>query len=310
LSERARRDDYTRSVNAGVADHPFQLLRGLNQFAYLPILLHRLAQLGGVFDGLVERDVELGRNHFRDAVDIAVRDVHGAADILDRRLRRHRAEGNDLRHIVAAVFLGDVADDFAAAVHAEIDVDIRHGNAFGIQEALEEQLMLQRVEVGDSQSIRNQRSRGRTAPWAYWNVMFLGVADKVPDNKEIAGKLHLLDDCQFAFQALVVVGDGVLQFALLVQGPQCRHTPRVPLARDVHEIAVDGVAGRNFELRERRGNFFEAQAAALGDVERSRQDVGRIFEDTSHFVVALDEELVAIELHALRVVDGLAGLDA
>jgi len=37
------------------------------------------------------------------------------------------------------VFLGDVLDDLAAAHVVEIDVDVGHGDALGIEEALEEQ---------------------------------------------------------------------------------------------------------------------------------------------------------------------------
>ena len=37
---------------------------------------------------------------------------------------------------------------------------------------------------------------------------------------------------------------------------------------------------------------------------------GRIFEDAKHLVVVLDEELVAVELHAAGVVDRFAGLNA
>ena len=67
-------------------------------------------------------------------------------------LRGHGAEGDDLRDVLAPVLLGDVIDDLAAAVHAEVDVDVGHGDALGIQEALEEQLVLQRIDVGDAQA--------------------------------------------------------------------------------------------------------------------------------------------------------------
>ncbi len=265
---------------------------------------------GRIFDGLLQRDVQLGRHHLGDAVDVGVRDVHGAAHVFDGGLRGHGAEGDDLGDVVAAVFLRDVLDDFAAAVHAEIDVDVGHGHALGIQEALEEQFVLQRVDVGDAERVGDQRSGGRSAAGADRNVVLFGVADEVPDDQEISGELHLLDDAEFALQALLVVGDGVLQLALLVQRAQRFQAAGEAFAGDVNEVAVDGVAGRNFELRKRIGDFFQAQAAALGDVERAREHLGRIFEHAGHFVVVLDEELVAVELHARGVVNRLAGLDA
>jgi hypothetical protein len=83
--------------------------------------------------------------------------------------------------------LGDVVDDLAAAVHAEIDVDIGHGDALGIQEALEEQLVLQRIDIGDAERVGNERSGGRSAAGTDGNVVLFGVADEVPDDQEIAG---------------------------------------------------------------------------------------------------------------------------
>ena len=151
---------------------------------------------GGIFDGLLQRDVQLGRDHLGDAVDVGVRNVHGAANVFDRGFRGHGAEGDDLRDVVAAVFLRDVLDDFAAAVHAEIDVDIGHGHALGIQEALEEQFVLQRIDVGDAERVGDERAGGRSAAGADGDVVLAGVADEVPDDQEIAGELHLLDDAR------------------------------------------------------------------------------------------------------------------
>ena len=210
FSERARRNYYAGRVHAGVAHHAFEFFCSLNQLANLAIFFHGLAELRGVFDGLIERDIELRGDHLRDAVDIGVRDVHGAAYIFDRGFRGHGAEGDDLRHIVAAIFLRDVVDDFAAPVHAEIDVDIGHGNALWIQEALEEQFVLQRVDIGDSERVRNQRSGGRAAARADGNVVLFSVANEIPDDEEISGEFHLLDDREFALQALLVIGDRML----------------------------------------------------------------------------------------------------
>ncbi len=102
----------------------------------------------------------------------------------------------------------------------------------------------------------------------------------------------------------------VLQLALLAQRAQRFHAPGESFTRDVNEVAVDGVTGGNFKLRKRVRDFFEAQAAALGNIDGARQHVGRVFEHAVHLFVVLDEELRAVELHARRVADRLARLYA
>src|SRR5579864_4402469 len=130
--------------------------------------------------------------------------------------------------------------------------------------------MLQRIDVSNAERVGDQRTRGRSAAGADRNALLLGVADEVPDDQEISGKLHLLDDGEFALQALLVVGNGMLQLPLLVQRSQRLQAAGKTLAGNVHEVAVDGVSRRNLELRKRIRNFFQAQAAAFGDVERAR----------------------------------------
>ena len=76
------------------------------------------------------------------------------------------------------------------------------------------------------------------------------------------------------------------------------------------EVTVGREPGGNFKVRKRAGDLFQAQAATLGDVERSRNDVRRILEDAIHRVAVLNIELRALELHPVRVLDGLAGLYA
>ncbi len=155
FGERARRDYYACGVDAGVAHHAFESLCGLHELANLAIFFHGFAELRRIFDGLIKGNVELGGNHLRDAIDIGVGDVHGAADVFDSGFGGHGAESDDLGNVVAAVFLRDVVDDLAAAVHAEIDIDIRHGDAFGIEKALEEQFVLERIDIGDAEGVGN-----------------------------------------------------------------------------------------------------------------------------------------------------------
>src|SRR5207247_1223815 len=75
---------------------------------------------------------------------------------------RHRGESDDLGHAVGAVFLGHVADHLLAPFDGEVAVDVRHRDAPDVQEPLEDQPVLERVEVRDPEGVRDQAS-GRAA---------------------------------------------------------------------------------------------------------------------------------------------------
>ena len=57
--------------------------------------------------------------------------------------------------MIVAVALLDVLDDFFTLDVVEIDIDIRHRHALRVQEALEQQIVFQRVEVRDAEEIRD-----------------------------------------------------------------------------------------------------------------------------------------------------------
>ena len=90
-----------------------------------------------------------------------------------------------------AVLVGDVLDDLVAPVHAEVDVEVRHAHALGVQEALEEQVVRDGIEIGDPQRVRDERARARAAARPDRDAVLLGVADEVPDDEEVARELHL-----------------------------------------------------------------------------------------------------------------------
>jgi len=76
------------------------------------------------------------------------------------------------------------------------------------------------------------------------------------------------------------------------------------------KIAVDGVSGRNGELRKGIVNLAELEIAALGNLHGARGHAGRIGEERGHLVGALDEELVGVEFEAIGVLNFGVGLDA
>src|SRR5207249_10782297 len=90
-------------------------------------------------------------------------DVQRAAHVAEHGAGFHRAEGDDLRDVVPAVALADIIDDAIAITVIEVDVDIRHRDTFPVEETLEDQPVLKRIERGDPQRIGDDAA-GRGAP--------------------------------------------------------------------------------------------------------------------------------------------------
>ncbi len=114
--------------------------------------------------GQRDRRCRILRHQFGQLVDLPIGHLQHAADVAQHAPRLQRPEGDDLRHLIAAVALLHVVDHLAAAVLAEVDVEVRHRDALGVEEALEQQAKADRIEVGDGQRIGDQRSRAGAAP--------------------------------------------------------------------------------------------------------------------------------------------------
>ena len=115
---------------------------------------------------VLERDqlARLHRDQLRHLVAEVVAEIEHAAAVAHHGARRHGAEGGDLRHAVLAVLAPHVVDHPVAPVLAEVDVEVGHRHALRVEEALEQQVVLERVEVGDAERVGDQRARARAAP--------------------------------------------------------------------------------------------------------------------------------------------------
>src|SRR2546421_837972 len=148
--ERLRADDDARGVNRRVARAAFEPLGDVNDLANLCVGVERLFEFWHHFERLINRDVAPAygrRDELGDLLNVGVRDVECAAHVLDGGLRGHRAEGDYLADGVATVELRDVVDYFGATVDAEVYVYVGHRDALRVEEALEEKIILERVNV-------------------------------------------------------------------------------------------------------------------------------------------------------------------
>jgi hypothetical protein len=169
-----------------------------SRVAHLLILLVEPLELGLLGERIIERNAELERNQFGDAVDEAVGMSEHAADIAHHGLGGHGAVGDDLRHAIVAVLGGHVLDHAVAALHAEVDVEVRHRDAFGIQEALEQQVVAQRLDVRDAQRVGDQRAGARAASGAHRHAVIARPADEIRNDQKVAGKAHRADHVELA----------------------------------------------------------------------------------------------------------------
>jgi hypothetical protein len=272
----------------------------LTELAALVVALVR-----GIED-LLQRDV-LAHHRRRHRLGDPVAHREGVAEdargVLDGLLGLDGAVGDDHRDPVVAVLVGDVADHLTAPALVEVDVEVGHRDAVGVQEALEDQAVLERVEVGDPHGIGAHRARTRATARADADAVVLGPVDEVGDDEEVAGEAHAGDDAGLEVGLLAyVVGD-----AVGVAEPQ-------PLLDLLDEPGVLVLPLGDREARHVGAVALgELDVAALGDqqgvVARLGQPVA-VGPQLTHLGGGLDVVAVALELEPLGVAHRAAGGDA
>ncbi len=263
-----------------------------------------------VLQRFLQRNSQLQRHHLRQPVYFHVRNLHRAAHIFNRRLRRHSSKRDDLRHVLASVFLRDVINQLASPPHAEININIRHRNSFRIQEPFEQQIVLQWINVGNPQRITDQASRRRSSSRTNRNILRPRILDKIPHDQKISFITHFLNHLDFAGQSPLVFRQRIRQCSSLGHALQIWHARREPFPHHFFEITSCGVSGRNLEFRKWIWNPFNLHVAACRNIHRSPQRLGNFAKHFRHLRGGLEIELVGRELHPVRVTHGLASLNA
>ena len=164
------------------------------------IALVQLPQLVVHLQCLVDRDIQLIRNHLRNRIDLCIRHIQHTADIADDTARRQCTECDDLYNAVLAVFSRYIVDDLRAAFEAEIHVDIRHGNSFRVQETLEQELVPHRVQLCDAKGVGNNTSGRRSSSRSDHDVVVARKFDEIPHDQEVIDVTHRFDRIKLVFQ--------------------------------------------------------------------------------------------------------------
>ena len=183
VGQRAIGDHHRRGVRAHVAGQALDLHGQVEQFADFGIAVVDLFQVVAFLQRLGEGDVQFVGHQGHDGVDAGDGHSQGPAHVADRRPGRQRAERADLRHVVHAVLVFDVLDHFAAALLAEVDVDIGRFPPALVQKPLEQQIVFQRANVAQMQGVGDQRADAgatRRGP----NPLLAGEAHEIPHDQK------------------------------------------------------------------------------------------------------------------------------
>ena len=300
-------------MHADVARQIFQTLAQLHQLIHaifagndgVELRLH-LARLRQRY-----RLHAVERHQLGEPVAQAIREIQHAADISDHALGSHGAKGGDLRHVLLAIMVAHIFDNTLASVLAEVHVEVGHGNAFRIQEALEQQFITQRIEVGNAQRIRHQRTGAGAAPRPHRHAvgkLFVaerfGPADEVGHDQEVAGKLHVDDGVDLEIQPRLVFRH--LGRALRLVRIQVQHTPLQAALRFAAQKVIQCLAVGCGEIRQVRLAQFQREVAALGDLHAVLQRLRQIGEQLRHLGLCLEILLLGELFHTALVVQHIA----
>ena len=287
LFERPVADDDAGRVRRSVAMQPLEFLGDVEHARDDGLLDHCRLQLRLAFDRLLQchRVRRILRHELRELVDVPVRHFEHAADVAHHSARLQRAEGDDLRDLLFAVALLHVFDDALAPVDAEVDVEVGHRDAFGIEEALEQQAEPDRIEIRHRQRVGDKRSGAGPAARPDRNIMVLRPFDEVGDDEEVAGKLHSPNDADLVGETVVVV---------LFGEPRRRAVRGEPAGKALLGLAVEFLAFIERRLRiepETRQDGLARRdpvGAAHRDLDAGIERVGKIGEELHHLPPRLE----------------------
>src|SRR6266511_1568070 len=167
-----------------------------------------------------------------------------------------------------------------------------------IEEALEQQIVPHRVEVGDLERVRDERARRRAADRTDRDAVLLREMDEVPDDQEVVRESHLLDRLQLVAEPVVQLGCD--RFVALLQA----------FLAELDEVVEHLAPVWDRVLRQQDPAELDLDVAAFRDLERAPQRVLVPREVERDLVLRLEVEVIGVELPVVRVLQRVARLDA
>ena len=107
-----------------------------------------------------------------------------------------------MSHPFFAVLFLYPTQNLTATVIVKVDVNIGHGDSIRIQKTLEQQVIFQRVDIGNTQTIGNHRTGSRSSSGTDSDSHSTGSIDEILHNQEVTGEAHGFHHVQFKVDTL------------------------------------------------------------------------------------------------------------
>ena len=138
-------------------------------------------------------------------VYLRIRNIQYAAHVLYGGTCGKRSERDYLGDVVRAVFFNDIIDYFSPALVTEVDVKVRHRHALGIQESFEEKVILHRINICDTDAIRNYTARSGASSGSHRDSLGLREAYEIKDYEVVIRIAHAVHDTELIVKSLFVL---------------------------------------------------------------------------------------------------------
>ena len=302
-----RRDHHPTRMTALVADDSLEPVGHVHDLGGFLVLLDERPEVGAFLHGLLEGHADLERDHLGEPVPEPVGLALGPRHVPHHGLGRHGPEGDDLADRIAAVAFRDMPDHAVAPFHAEVHIEIRQGHPLRIQEALEEQVVVDGIEVGDPERVGHQRPGAGTPSGTHGYVAAPRPGDEFHDHQEVAGESHFPDDVQFVLQPLFVDRRIHLRAA---GRPDFLQAFRQPRPRPLRQVGFQGISLRYGVARQVGLVGVRPDRAAARDFHGVLECLRQVREEFPHLLAGSQVLGGAVPALPARVVEGSALLYA
>ena len=286
-------------MTALIAHDAFQLVGHVHDLAGFLAPVHEILEVGAFAHGFLERHAHFKRNQLGELVRQGIGFSLSASHVAHDGFGCHGAEGHDLADRIAAVELRDVFDNPVAPLHAEVHIEVRQRHPLRVQEAFEQQVVVDRVEVRDLERIGHQRTRTGTPPRTDRDTVVPRPGYELHDDQKVAREPHVANDAQFVVQPLLVClllhGIGAGRSNLGKPLPQ-------PGPRPVCQELFQSSARRHRVGRQIGLPGVRPHRTALGDFHRVVEGFRQVGEKSHHLIAGLEVLMVAVAALAPRIV--------